>query len=73
MIDGRDATAILTHYAKTSTGQKGDFDEDQLKAAEVNKDGIVDGRDATIVLSYYAYTSSGKSVTLDEYITKKSD
>ncbi len=73
VIDGRDATAILTHYAKTSTGQKGDFDEDQLKAAEVNKDGIVDGRDATIVLSYYAYTSSGKSVTLDEYITKKSD
>ena len=70
MIDGRDATAILTHYAKTSTGQKGDLSEDQIEAAEVNKDGIVDGKDATIVLSYYAYTSSGNSITLDEYIKK---
>lgn len=70
VIDGRDATAILTHYAKTSTGQKGDLSEEQIEAAEVNKDGIVDGKDATIVLSYYAYTSSGNSITLDEYIKK---
>lgn len=73
VIDGRDATAILTYYAKTSTGDKGDFDEDQIKAAEVNEDGIVDGRDATIVLSYYAFNSVGNSKTLDEFIAKNSD
>ena len=71
IIDGRDASAILTYYAKTSTGQKGDFDDNQKKAADVNSDKIIDGRDATLVLSYYTYTSTGHSVSLDEYISSQ--
>ncbi|HOC35066.1 MAG TPA: dockerin type I domain-containing protein, partial [Ruminococcus flavefaciens] len=67
-IDGRDATEVLTEYARTSTGQKNSFSADQKKAADVNSDGIIDGRDATAVLSYYAYTSTGRSISLIDFV-----
>ena len=54
IIDGRDATAILTSYAKTSVGGKEEVDS---ILADFNYDGIVDGRDASAVLSYYAKSS----------------
>ena len=69
VVDGRDATAILTYYAKSSTGSDGGFDDSQKKAAEVSKDGTIDGRDATLILTYYAYTSAGKNVSIDEFIS----
>ena len=68
IIDGRDATDVLTEYAKTSTGQESKYTEEQKKAADVNKDGILDGRDATAILTYYAKTSTGYSGTLEEYM-----
>ena len=70
MIDGRDATAILTEYARTSAGQAVSFSKAQVKAADLNKDGIVDGRDASAVLSYYAYSSTNgnKAVSLEEFV-----
>ena len=73
VIDGRDATAVLTYYAQTSTGQSGSFNEYQKQAAEVNDDNVIDGRDATLLLTYYAYTSTGHSMTLDEYISEPSN
>ena len=71
IIDGRDATAVLTEYAMTSTGKKSQFDEDQIKAADVNKDNIIDGRDATNILTYYAYTSTGHNISLEEFIADR--
>ena len=68
IIDGRDATDILTDYAKTSTGQDSKYNEEQKTAADVNKDNIIDGRDATAILSYYVKTSVGEKITLEEYI-----
>ena len=68
IIDGRDATDILTDYAKSSTGQDSKYNEEQKTAADVNKDNIIDGRDATAILSYYAKTSVGEKITLEEYI-----
>ena len=71
IIDGRDATAVLTEYAMTSTGKKSQFNEDQIKAADVNKDNIIDGRDATNILTYYAYTSTGHNISLEEFIADR--
>ncbi len=71
IIDGRDATAVLTEYAMTSTGKKSQFNEDQIKAADVNKDNIVDGRDATTILTYYAYTSTGHNISLEEFVAER--
>ena len=68
IIDGRDATDVLTDYAKSSTGQESKYNEDQKKAADVNNDNIIDGRDATNILTYYAKISVGEKITLEEFI-----
>ena len=59
IIDGRDATAILTEYAKSSAGGTAPFSGNARAAAvsDVNGDKIIDGRDATAVCTYYAYIS----------------
>ncbi|MBP7185511.1 MAG: hypothetical protein KBA55_01845 [Ruminococcus sp.] len=58
IIDARDASAVLTEYAQTSTGKAPTFTGARFQAADVNKDGILDGRDSTAILSYYTYTST---------------
>lgn len=58
LIDARDASAVLTEYAKLSTEKSGSFSSEEVKAADVDKNGLVDARDATILLSYYAYSST---------------
>ncbi len=68
IIDGRDATDVLTNYAKTSTGQDTKYSEKQLKSADANNDGVVDGRDATLILTFYAYISTGNSISFEGYI-----
>jgi len=68
IIDGKDATAILTEYAKTSTGAEPSFSLSQQIAADVNSDNAIDGRDATAVLSFYAYISTGKTTSLAEFV-----
>lgn len=57
VVDGRDASLILTEYARTSVGKSGTFTDMQNKAADVDENTIVDGRDASWILSYYAYIS----------------
>lgn len=57
ILDGRDATAILTYYAITSTGSEFSNDGFNAEYADYNEDGIIDGRDATAVLTYYAKSS----------------
>ena len=68
IIDGRDATDVLTEYAAASTGQPSKYNESQQKAADVNKDGMIDGRDATAILTYYAYTSVGNSGSFEDFL-----
>lgn len=58
IIDARDASAVLTEYAQTSTGKAPTFTGARFHAADINKDGVLDGRDASAILSYYTYTST---------------
>lgn len=69
IIDGRDATMVLTDYAATSTGKATKFRYRQNITAEVNGDSIIDGRDATTILTYYAKASAGtEKGSFDDYI-----
>ena len=61
VIDGRDASAVLTEYAHTSVGKSAKFTDTQRFVADTNLDGIVDGRDATAILTTYAYNSTRKA------------
>ena len=71
IIDGRDASDVLTEYARTSTGKKESYSSAKTKAADVNSDNIIDGRDATLLLSYYAYISANHNITLPDYIKRQ--
>ena len=69
IIDGRDATLVLTEYAKTSSGKESNLHYRQKQASEVTSDGIIDGRDASVILTYYAKASAGSEKgTFEEYI-----
>ena len=57
VIDGRDASIVLTEYAQTSTGKKSSFSASQTLAADVDENSAIDGRDASLILSHYALTS----------------
>lgn len=68
IIDGIDASSILTAYAKSSVeGGDTGYNEVQKYAADVNSDNIIDGIDATMVLTYYAKTSVGYIGTFEDY------
>lgn len=71
IIDGNDATAILTHYAKTSSGKEPDVSADIKKAADADMNGNIDGRDASTVLSYYAMASVGYKENLEFYVNNE--
>ena len=74
-VNAADATAVLQHYAATSTGKNGIFTKEQLIIADVNKDGDVNAIDASHILSYYAYrgvTHGDKVMTIEEFIASKS-
>ena len=57
MIDGRDATDILTAYAKSSAGGENSVD---AIIADYDYNGIIDARDATAVLTAYAKASASE-------------
>ena len=57
VVDGRDASAVLTHYALTSTQQSGCVGSAFLSFADYDGNGIIDGRDASAILTYYALQS----------------
>ncbi len=61
IVDGRDASLVLTHYALISTQQAGIIEELYLSNADWDQNGIVDGRDASGILTYYAEQSVNKS------------
>ncbi len=57
VLDGIDASAILTHYAMISSGKESGIDE---IIADLDFNGIVDGRDASVALTRYAQASVEK-------------
>lgn len=53
LVDGRDASAVLTEYARISVGNEPLFTETQRYVADANGDGIITATDATDILTYY--------------------
>ena len=74
-IDAADASAVLSAYAKTSSGLSSELTPMQAVAADVNKDNIVDAVDASCVLSYYAYASTVISapLSIESYLKTRSE
>jgi len=71
-IDGRDASAVLAAYAKSSSSATGDtgLTPAQEKAGDVTEDGSLDGRDASAILTHYTMLSAGKAVSLSDFSVK---
>ena len=66
IIDARDASAVLTYYAKSSAGAEiADIEMFNAEKADYNNDGIIDGRDATEILTYYAKSSANAVETTE--------
>ncbi len=58
-------------YTESLAGGSSTLTPEQIKAADVNEDGIVDVADAQLVLLYYVETVlSGNDVTWDDLINK---
>ena len=57
VIDGTDASLVLSVYAETSVGTDSRLTDSQTLAADADENHIVDGSDASWILSYYAYIS----------------
>lgn len=70
-VDGIDASAILTAYAKESVGKESGLSDAQRKIADINGDGNMDGNDASLLLSYYAYTSVEGDISIADFIAKR--
>ena len=72
VIDGVDASTILSYYAQISTNHDGTTPE--LRSGDVDGNGVIDGVDASAVLSYYAYISANHDgTTLEQFIDKQND
>ena len=69
-VNAIDASLVLEHYSKVSTGQSTSLDETQKKSADVNKDGRINAVDASQILSYYAYkaTANGSAEPIETFI-----
>ena len=57
VIDGIDASTVLTDYALRSVGSQAILDEPHLDIADMTRDGIVNAIDATSILTLYANNS----------------
>ena len=61
IVDGRDASMVLTHYALISANKPGVITDAQaLLNADWDQNDIIDGRDASAILTYYAEQSVSK-------------
>ena len=57
VVDGVDATTVLTDYARRSVGVQGVLDEPHLDIADMTRDGIVNAVDATSIFTVYVRNS----------------
>lgn len=68
IIDASDASAILSIYSLTSTGNEKEITDNEFYSGDVNGDGSVDASDASIILSYYSFVSTGGKISLSDYL-----
>lgn len=57
-IDSVDASIVLSHYALISTEKEDDLSDEQLEAADVDRNGVVNANDASKILAYYSNVST---------------
>ena len=69
IVDGKDASNVLTMYSKMSVGNYS-ISSDLKQKCDVNCDNIIDGKDASEILSYYSCTSVGQNTVPDTYYMK---
>lgn len=67
-VDSRDASMVLSEYARLSTGGSQSFSQEQWDRANVNGDNAIDSRDASLILSYYAYTATGGKISFADFM-----
>ena len=72
ILDARDATSILTLYAKISAGEY-EITDEMLKIADANGDDLVNIIDSQLILEFYTISSSDsfENITFEEYIKSK--
>lgn len=58
MLDAKDATLVLTDYARTSAGKSSLLNETQRVYADMNGDRMITAVDATAILTTYARSST---------------
>lgn len=63
VVDGRDASEVLTEYAIISVGNEPLFTETQRYVADVNGDGMITATDASDIITYYTNESCNKPVS----------
>ena len=71
VIDGKDASYVLTCYAMMSVDSDFSMPPVAAEAADITGDRIIDGNDASKLLSYYAAVSAGKKLSLKQYINQR--
>ena len=72
ILDGNDASAILSCYAAMSIGgNSNEMSPVSMISSDITGDGIVDGNDASGLLAYYAAFSSGLRLSLYQYLSKR--
>lgn len=57
VLDGVDASFVLSDYARVSVGKASQMNERQRELADMNSDGIINGVDASAILTAYAKSS----------------
>ncbi|EWM52383.1 dockerin type I domain-containing protein [Ruminococcus flavefaciens] len=69
-VDSIDSSFVLIEYSKLSSGNGiGSFNDEQRRAADVDKNGITNAVDASKILWYYAYSSTHENaVSLDDFL-----
>lgn len=67
-VNAADASQILSHYAKISTGKTDKISDEAKKASDVNRDGKINSVDSSFVLSYYAMNATGQSPQWEKLI-----
>ena len=62
VVDGRDASAVLSEYANVSVGNEPLFTETQKYIADTNEDGMITATDDSDIITYYMNESCNKPI-----------
>ena len=59
--------ALMSNY-NPETADEFPYTQEQLDAADVDRDGSVDASDATLMLKYYGLQGAGDARTIEEFV-----